>query len=113
MTKSYKNFYNFVKSLSPNIVEIWENFDNYPDVKPGSKWIYNKDGTIWIFNKIIFDITFENGVKFNYIFNNIDDNNITLVIPSINYVKDTDKITEKDRLDLYGFFYKMKPYENY
>lgn len=113
MIKSYKNFYSFVESLSPEIIETWNNFNNYPNNMDGTKWILKDDNSVWNFKKVIFDSNFKNGVKFFYVFTSENNKDIEFVVESINSVEDNSKLTEEDRKYLYGFFIKMKPYENY
>ncbi len=108
MIGTYKDFFNFTNNISPFICELWEDYNNRKDPKQGDMFLIKQadkyvKGT---FNKIIFDNTFENGVAFFYIFI-VNDKEIK--IRSINNVYDNDKLTLKERRDMYRFWVDCKP----
>ena len=123
MIGTYKNFYNFIKIISPYSVKLWEDFNNRPDpqegdlfqfIDPNIKYVeYSVMHTLPIkvgkFIKVEFDNEFKNGVAFYYIFN--CDGEI-VKIHSINDVYDQSKLTLEEQLDLYGFWVKCTPINN-
>ena len=116
MTGTYKEFYNFVKLNSPTVCALWEDFNKRPDPQVGDEYIYfepipqigvSYTSTI-VFDKVLFDDKFENGVAFYYIFHR-KDNGEEVRIHTINNVYDFDKLTADDRQDLFGFWRNCVP----
>ncbi len=106
MIGNFKDFYKFVKCFNPRLCNIWEDFYNRADPKRGDEYIYNNEKII--FDNVVFDSYFKNGVAFYYNFYNLTGDKIS--IHSINNVYDPDKLTKEDIEDLYGFWTKCYPY---
>ena len=115
MTGTYKEFYNFVKLNAPIVCALWEDFNKRPDPQVGDEYMYFEPipemrvyNWIIIFDKVLFDDKFENGVAFYYIFHR-KDNGEEVRIHTINNVYDFDKLTVDDRQDLFSFWRNCVP----
>ena len=109
MVGTFKEFYHFVKSYNPELINIWEDYNNAPDPKKGDKYLVKVNGC-WeemTFNKVEFCPTFKNGVQHNYFFKDKDNNDY--IIHSINYVEDPNKLSKFDNEYLFGFWKYCKP----
>ena len=112
MSKNFKDFYNFIKCINPSLCHIWEDFNTREDPKPGDKYLIfssvgnsstkNNYSNICKFDKILLDSSFDNGVAFNYIFK--DENNNDVNVYSINSVNDENKLTKEQRKYIFGFW---------
>lgn len=112
MTGTYKEFYNFVNSKTPWICSLWEDFNNRKDPVEGDVF-YIKQGMECvraIFDKVIFDDKFKNGVAFWYVFHN-EKTNKEIRIRSINDVYDYKKLNSLEKTDIYRFWTDCKPIE--
>lgn len=109
MKGKFKDFYKFVRCLSPNIINLWEDFHNRPDPKKGDKFKIEFNGVIdtFIFDKVIFDENFTNGVAFYYKFKTINDDEFSIY--SINDVYDPTKLNIRDIDNIYSFWKHCKP----
>lgn len=115
MTGTYKEFYNFVKLNNPAVCALWEDFNKRPDPQVGDEYMYfepipQMKVYTWtiVFDNVLFDDKFENGVAFYYIFHR-KDNGEEVRIHTINDVYDFDKLTMDDRQDLFGFWRNCIP----
>lgn len=119
MKDNFKDFYKFIQINNPLLCSLWEDFNNRPDPNKGDEYIYfesiNQLGVSYtsniIFDKILFDDKFNNGVAFYYIFHR-KDNDEEIKIHTINDVYDYTKLTVQDQLDVYGFWKKCVPVNN-
>lgn len=106
MIGTFKDFYKFVKCFNPKLCNVWEDFHNRPDPKEGDVYMYGDEKII--FDNIIFDSKFKNGVAFFYNFHK--ENGDTVVVYSINDVYEPDKLLREELNDLYSFWTKCFPY---
>ena len=111
MIGTYKEFYQFVKENNSYICSLWEDFNNRPDPQVGDEFLLyysiTEMGVLTplqvIFDKVLLDSKFKNGVAFYYIFHNKNTNE-EIKVKSINSVDDISKLTIEDQKDLYGFW---------
>ena len=114
MKLNCKEFYKFINCCNPELINLWEDFQNRPDPVKGDKYMISSkiDNTVHsriaIFDRVEFDPSFENGVQHNYIFKGID-NDEEYVINSINDVYDPSLLSNKDIDKLYGFWKYSHP----
>ena len=111
MIGTYKEFFNFVNNKSPFICSLWEDFNTRKDPQNGDMFLvkYGDKCVKAIFDKVIFDGSFENGVAFFYIFIS---NNKEIKIRSINDVYDNKLLTSEEKQDIYRFWIDCKPINN-
>jgi hypothetical protein len=109
MTGTYKDFYKFVQLNSPDICNLWEDFNNRGDPTEGDEYMYfqkllNKEiSYIIVYDGILYDADFDNGVAFYYLFHR-KDNGKEIKIHTINAVDDYEKLTDNDKTDLFRFW---------
>lgn len=103
--KDYKEFYHFVNWVQPEIVQLWEDYNNRPDPVAGDMFVLN--GEEVSFERVFFDGAFENGVAFWYIFKNKSGEEVKCY--SINDVYDPKKLTSDNVKDIYGFWHYCQP----
>jgi len=109
MTGTYKDFYKFVQLNSPDICNLWEDFNNRGDPTEGDEYMYfqkllNKEiSYIIVYDGILYDADFDNGVAFYYLFHR-KDNGKEIKIHTINAVDDYKKLTDNDKTDLFRFW---------
>lgn len=112
MIGKYKDFYRFVQCNNASICDLWEKYMTYPNPIEGDKYIlyytipselmkYN--GHTIIFDKTIYDINYNNGTAFWYVFYN-EDTNEEIRIYSINYVINYKNMTPDDKINVYAFW---------
>lgn len=108
MIGTYKKFFDFVNNISPVICSLWEDFNIRKDPQKGDMFLVKQgDKCIKaVFDRILFDDTFENGVAFFYIFIS---NDKEIKIHSINDVYNYKKLTQKEKKDIYKFWIDCKP----
>ena len=128
MVGKYKDFFNFINIIGPNLVKLWEDLNLRPDPKKGDMFdilypftyeetVYNVSHTGTPikakFIKVEYDPEFKNGVAFYYIFENVYTGN-EIRLHSINDVYDVTKLTIEEKNDLFGFWTHCTPYiENF
>ena len=128
MIGKYKDFFNFINIISPNLIKLWEDLNLRSDPKKGDMFdilypftyeetVYNVSHTKTSikakFIKVEYDPKFTNGVAFYYIFENIYTGN-EIRLHSINDVYDVTKLTTEEKNDLFGFWTHCTPYiENF
>lgn len=128
MIGKYKEFFNFINIISPNLVKLWEDLNLRPDPKKGDMFnilypftyeetVYNvshiRTSIKAKFIKVEYDPEFKNGVAFYYIFENVYAGN-EIKLHSINDVYDITKLTVEEKFDLFGFWTHCTPYvENF
>lgn len=111
MTGTYKEFYQFVNENDSYICDLWEDFNNRPDPQVGDEFLLYYSITEMgvlnpvcvVFDKVLLDSEYKNGVAFYYIFHNKNTNE-EIKVRSINSVDDINKLTIEDQKDLYGFW---------
>lgn len=116
MIGTYKEFYRFVKENNPYICAIWEDFNNRPDPQVGDEFLLYYSITeigvlnpiYVIFDKVLLDSKFKNGVAFYYIFHDKKTNE-EIKVRSINSVDNIENLTFDDKIDLYGFWKRCHP----
>ena len=117
--KYYKDFIEFVNILEPSLINLFNEFLSRDDPQPGDKYVFiNRHMSIEnpiysfniIFDKVIFDDTFNNGVAFYYIFHR-EDNGEELNVHSINDVNDPSILNQDEYEDLFRFWKDCIPVE--
>lgn len=119
MIGTYKEFYQFVKENNSYICSLWEDFNNRPDPQVGDEFLlYHSIAEIGvlnplqvIFDKVLLDSKFNNGVAFYYIFRDKKTNE-EIKVRSINSVDNIENLTFDDKIDLYGFWKTCFPVNN-
>ena len=109
--KNFKDFYNFIQCCNSSLCDLWEAYNNRPAPERGDKFIFyspltelNKYcGSILIFDRIIYDINYNNGTAFWYVFYS-EDTNEEIRIYSINYVINYKNMTPDDKINVYAFW---------
>lgn len=102
---NYKDLYKFIKVCNHDLIDLYNDFYNRPDPKEGDKFTFYN--SLIIFKKVLLDITFDKGVAFDYIFEDLEGNEIK--IKSINYVEDDKTLNEYEKNDFLGFWKYCKP----
>jgi len=116
MTGTYKEFYQFVKENKQYICDLWEDFNNRPDPQVGDEFLLYYsiaemgvlNPVYVVFDKVLLDPNFKNGVAFHYVFHEKNTNE-EIKVRSINSVEDIDQLTISDKEDLYGFWKRCFP----
>ena len=99
-----------IKHISPEIyayaLVLYNDIKNRPAPQPGDKYEYGE--SIIVFEKLMFDPDFKQGVAFNYIFHDEADESKKITIHSIHDINSEDEddyiLNINDIKDMYGFW---------